>query len=431
MTRASVGLDEEPSTSDDASTAVPGACVGRQVASVVSSTEDPNRGAHVKIVDAAPFVVMVGERNQLLLRIETSDGLIGWGESGLSGRELAVMGAIEHYGQKLVGMDPMQRGAIWQELYRSQYFEGGRVLTAAISAIDIALHDVVGKALGIPVYELLGGRHRDHIRCFGTTSGSTSDEVVQNVVTLVDAGWTSIRIGALRADPDEDESIFEPRESIAVTAACVDRVRREVGPGPMIGVEYHHRLSVAEAAMFCQSVPSGTLDYVEEPIRAESPEAYAALRSMTLMPFAVGEEFSSKWAFLPFIERGLTQYVRLDICNIGGFTEAMKVAGWSEAHYLDLMPHNPCGPISTAASGHLAMASPNFAYLEIRESPTESKGFYDPDIFPTQPVLDGDRLLIDDTPGLGIEVDESRLSDDYVPVYPPRLARRDGGLTNW
>lgn len=385
----------------------------------------------MRIVDVTPIPVWVGQRNQLLVRIETSDGTVGWGESGLSSRELAVKSAVEHYRDKLVGMDPMRRGALWQELYRGQYFEGGRVLSAAISAIDIALHDVVGKVLGVPVYDLLGGRHRDYVQCFATTSASTGEQLVEDVVKLAEAGWPSIRCMALRADPDESPDVFEPRESIGTTAQWLQRARKAVGPKPMLGVEYHHRLTVAEAATFCQSLPGGTIDYVEEPIRAESPDAYSALRRLTEVPFAIGEEFSSKWAFLPFIERGLTQYVRLDICNVGGFTEAVKIAGWAEAHYIDLMPHNPLGPICSAASGHLAMASPNFAYLEIRESPTEDLGFYDAMIFPVQPAREDHRLLVDDTPGLGVEVDESALQKEFVYSSTPRLHRRDGALTNW
>ena len=121
---------------------------------------------------------------------------------------------------------------------------------------------------------------------------------------------------------------------------------------PIIGTDYHHRLSVAEAASFCQMMPPRTLDFVEEPIRDESPEAYEALRKLTPVPFAIGEEFSSKWQALPYIERGLTNFMRVDVCNIGGLTEAMKVAGWCEAHYIDLMPHNPLGSICVAATSH-------------------------------------------------------------------------------
>ena len=126
----------------------------------------------MKITAVKSFPVWVGHRNQMLVKVETDEGVFGWGESGLSGREKAVVGAVEHYAEFLRGRDPMQTGALWQEMYRSQYFEGGRVLQAAISAIDIALHDLKGKALGVPVYDLLGGKQRDHIPTFASTSAA-------------------------------------------------------------------------------------------------------------------------------------------------------------------------------------------------------------------------------------------------------------------
>jgi galactonate dehydratase len=150
------------------------------------------------------------------------------------------------------------------------------------------------------------------------------------------------------------------------------------------------------------------------------------------VPLAIGEEFSSKWSFVPFIERGLTDFVRVDICNVGGFTEAMKVAGWAEAHYIDLMPHNPLGPICTAATGHLCTAAANMAWMEIRLSSTEDLGFYDTEIFPVQQVIDGPRLIVSDAPGLGIEVDESKLSPVPAEMWnPQQLHRRDGSVQNW
>jgi galactonate dehydratase len=196
-------------------------------------------------------------------------------------------------------------------------------------------------------------------------------------------------------------------------------------------VDYHHRLSVAEAASFCQRMPRGTIDFLEEPIRDESPEAYASLRTMTDIPFAIGEEFASKWQFLPFIERGLTQFARIDVCNVGGLTESMKVAGWCEAHYIDLMPHNPLGAICTAATVHLAAAVSNFAWMESRTSPTENLGFSDPAYFPVQMQQDGPRLLVPNTPGLGVEFDETRASRQQFTIeHAPHLRRRDGSITN-
>ena len=279
----------------------------------------------MKITDIKSFPVWVGHRNQMVIKVETDEGIFGLGEAGLSGRELAVAGAVAHYREFLIGRDPMRAGALWQEMYRSQYFEGGRVLTAAISAIDMALYDIKGKALGVPVYQLLGGKQRDYIPCFATSSAPMGPKLVEEVQEMVHNGWNVIRIGAPMPANEEEMSLFEPRESIGFTAAWVNKVREAVGPAPVLGVEYHHRLNVAEAASFCQRMPAGTLDFLEEPIRDETPEAYETLRKMTGVPFAIGEEFSSKWAFLPYIERGLTNFARIDVCNVGGLTEAMKV----------------------------------------------------------------------------------------------------------
>jgi len=386
----------------------------------------------MKIVDIKAFPTWVGSRNQLVVKVETDAGLVGWGESGVSGRELAVVGAIRHYREFLLGKDPLRRGALWQEMYRSQYFEGGRVLTGAISAIDIALYDIAGKALDVPVYQLLGGKQRDFVPCFATTPAPLGPRLLEDVQLLLERGWSVIRTTPGHPDRDGDETLFEPRESIALTAEWLTRLRAAVGPAPVLGIDYHHRLSVAEAASFCQRMPRGTLDFLEEPIRAESPEAYAALRSMTDVPFAIGEEFASKWSFLPFIERGLTNFIRVDVCNIGGLTEAMKVAGWAEAHYIDLMPHNPLGPICTAATIHLAAAIPNFAWLEVRTSPTEQLGFDNSELFPVQPRLEGNRFPVSDRPGLGVEFDETKAAQQEFRFWEaPHLHRRDGSYTNW
>jgi galactonate dehydratase len=331
----------------------------------------------------------------------------------------------------------MRRGRIWQELYRSQYFEGGRVLLAAQSAIDIALHDIAGKALGVPVYQLLGGKQRDAIPCFATAAGGTGERAIESMKLLWEHGWRVIRAVPLLPEPAAPAT-FEPRESIGYTARWLARAREELGPELTLGVDYHHRLSVAEAASFCQRLPAGTLDFLEEPIRDEAPEAYAALRKLAGVPFAVGEEFSSKWQFLPYIERHLTDFARIDICNVGGFTEAMKVAGWAEAHYIDLMPHNPLGPVCTAATIHLAAAVPNFAWLEVRTTQAENlyqgaSGASDADIlFPVQPRLAGTTFAVPDAPGLGVELDEAAAAAQAWRFWEaPHWKRRDGSVTNW
>lgn len=382
-----------------------------------------------RIAAIEPLLARVGIRNQLLVKVTTEDGLIGWGESGLSSRERAVAAAISHFSDFLVGQDSRAIGRIWQESYRSQYFEGGRVLTAAMSAIDIALHDLLGKRLGVPVHQLLGGRQRDRIPTFASSTAQDLDQVMKEIRTLLDAGWDCVRTVPFGFDGGP---IYDPRKSLADTAEALIAIRREFGSGLVLGIDFHHRLSVAEAASFCQRLPAGTLDFLEEPIRQETPEAYAALRSMTEIPFAIGEEFSSKWDAGPYLEQGLTQFMRLDICNIGGFTEAMKVAGWCERHYVDLMPHNPLGPVCTAATTHLAAAVPNLAWVETRQSPVEALGFHDPDLFPQQVTMEGPVYLVPDTPGLGVEVDEAAIrKQEPKHVEPPHLRRPDGSVTNW
>ena len=195
----------------------------------------------------------------------------------------------------------------------------------------------------------------------------------------------------------------------------------------------HHRLSVAEAASFCQRMPSGTLDFLEEPIRDETPSAYRALRGMVDVPFAIGEEFASKWQFLPYIEGDLHQFNRIDVCNVGGLTEAMKVAGWSEAHYVDMMPHNPLGPVCTAATVHFSAAVANFAWLETRASPVERHlGLRRRRILSRSAATRGRALSVSDTPGLGVEVNEERVKKQSFRFWEaPHLKRRDGSVTNW
>ena len=384
----------------------------------------------MKITAIKPYAAWIGHRNQLIVKVETDEGVHGWGESGLSGREKAVVGAIEHYREFLLGRNAFDIGAIWQELYRSQYFEGGRVLQAAISAIDIALHDIKGKALGVPVYELLGGKQRDRIPTFASTSLPPGEAMLEQAKELMDRGWTTVRFFP---EGQNERDIFEPRESIGKTAKWMVKAREVLGDTVVLGIDYHHRLSVAEAASFCQKLPSGTLDFLEEPIRDETPEAYEALRKLTDVPFAIGEEFASKWQFLPYIERDIHQFNRIDICNVGGLTEAMKVAGWSEAHYVDMMPHNPLGPICTAATIHFGAAVANFAWLETRASPAENyMGQFNSPIFSTQPVLDGATYPVGDAPGLGIEVDEEAVkAQDFKFWEAPHLRRNDGSVTNW
>ncbi|AWW33068.1 mandelate racemase/muconate lactonizing enzyme family protein [Echinicola strongylocentroti] len=386
----------------------------------------------VKIENIICYPVKIGSGNQLLVKIELTNGVYGWGASGLSTREQAVIGAINHYKEFLVGKDPLRIEAAWQEMYRSQYFEGGRVLTAAISAIDLALYDIKGKLLQVPVFELLGGKQREHVECFASLRFKSRDELFEKADILLKAGWKVLRLAPAEYECSEDGRTFEPRESIGHLSEWVTALRKKVGNSVVIGIDYHHRLSVPETASFIHKMPAGTLDFIEEPIRDESPQAYHSLRQLINVPFAIGEEFSSKWQFLPYIESNLTQFIRLDVCNVGGLTESKKVAAMAEAHYIDLMPHNPLGPICTAASIHLAASCTNFNWLEEINTQTEQMGTNDPRIYTQQPLLKKNRYEVPEMVGLGVEVNEALLlEEEFRFLEVPHLRRRDGSFTNW
>ena len=384
----------------------------------------------MKITSVKHFALKTTFRNMFIVKIETDKGIDGVGEGGISGREMAMAGMMDHYARLLVGQDPRRIEHIWQRLYRGQYFEGGTIMAAAISAVDIALWDILGKSLGVPVYQLLGGKSRNFVQCYIQAGALNGSKCVEEAKQLVSQGWRHLRYDPGHQDPKADphqDAIYEPRESIEQSLHWLKEVRQAVGPEVRLLIDLHHRLSVAEAADFCRKVEPLDVMYVEEPIRSENPKAYATLRQMTTMPLAIGEEFSSKWAFRPFIEEGLVNFARVDICNVGGLTEAKKVAGWCETHYVDMVPHNPLGVVCTAASAHFNTAIPNFALQE------HAPGSVIPeDLFEGAPVFDGDRIVVSDRPGLGIQFHEEAAGDYGFRFWEgPHFSRRDGSFTNW
>lgn len=384
----------------------------------------------MKITDIKTYVFWLGFRNVCLVKVETDQGIHGWGESGLSGREKAVVGTIEHFKHFLVGQNALNISAMWQEMYRSQYFEGGRVLAAAISAVDIALYDVAGKYLNQPVYQLLGGKQRNRIPLFATSVKDFNPSLIDDLLALKAQGWQSIRVTTGEHGKAGSKSVFDPRKSLAKTAHWLTKAREAIGSEIMLGIDYHHRLTVGETVSFCQRMPTGTLDYLEEPIRDQSIQAYQNLRSMVDIPFAIGEELTSKWDFAPFVETALANYARIDICNAGGFTEAMKIAAMCESKYIDMMPHNPLSPICTAASVHYCAAIANMSWLEL--APYDGDLSEYDEIFTNRPKVTNNSFVVPDCVGLGIEVNEEKLNNQQFKFWePPRLIKPDGSYTNW
>jgi L-alanine-DL-glutamate epimerase-like enolase superfamily enzyme len=377
----------------------------------------------MKITDVTVYLAKEW-RTFCFVIIDTDEGIYGLGEAGLTGRELAVQGAIEHFKPLLIGQDPFRIEHIWQMLFRGGFFPAQRVLTAAIAAIDVALWDIKGKALGVPIYELLGGRVRDKVLTYNHNYGETIEELVDACQQSVDEGWKVVRWGFAH----QKGNVIEPRPAVLRAIKEFEAVRNAVGDEIEIALDVHTRINQADAIWLCQEAEQYRPFFIEDPLRVENAQTYRILRDRTTVPLAVGEQYSSKWEFRQIIEEDLMDYARIDLCICGGLTEAKKIAGWCETHYIDLAVHNPIGPVATSAFLHLCLSVPNFAVQELPRRP----GMSLPDVVLNQPQWEDGYLLPPTAPGLGIEFDR-----DAIQKYPfemqelPHLRRADGSVSNW
>ncbi|HYN89543.1 MAG TPA: mandelate racemase/muconate lactonizing enzyme family protein [Ardenticatenaceae bacterium] len=379
----------------------------------------------MKITAIEAYPVWGGHRNYLFVVVDTDEGLYGVGEAGITGRELAVIGAIEHFKPLLIGRDPARIEHLWQLLFRGGFFPAERILSAAISAVDIALWDIKGKALGVPIYELLGGRVRDRVICYPHNAGHMMEipPLIESCLESKEAGWKFVRWGL----PDAG-GVIEPRSAIRAAIEQFRAVREAVGDEIEIVFDAQTRLDLADALWLCQEAEPFRPFFVEDPLRSENPDSFKTLRPRTRVPLAAGEQFSSKWEFRQLIEEEWIDYARIDLCIAGGFTEAKKIAGWCETHYIQLAPHNPLGPVSTAACLQLCLACSNFGVLEQPVAP----GTVLADVVPAQPEWEDGYLLPPTRPGLGIEFDrEAAKRHPFRMTEPPHLRRLDGSVTNW
>jgi galactonate dehydratase len=377
----------------------------------------------MKITKVESFPVWGGGRNYFFVRVETDEGITGVGEAGLTWQERAVAGAVEQLGERLIGQDPFRVEHLWQVMFRGGFFPGGRVVCAAISAIDIALWDIMGKALNVPIYQLLGGLVRDRVVCYPHAGGRGPEELAENGRRLVSEGWKFIRFGV----PSAGE-ILDPSRAARQTVAQFAALREAVGEEIELIVDLHTRLDPADSVTLCRALEPYRPYFLEDPLRAESPAAFHALRRHVAAPLAAGEQFATKWEFRELIEEDLINYARVDLCIVGGISEARKIAGWCETHYIQMAPHNPLGPVSAAACLHLDLAVTNFGVQEMPRRP----GTALTDVCPVQIDWADGYLLPPGRPGLGVEFDpEAARAHPYQPSQGPLLRREDGAFTNW
>ena len=401
----------------------------RSAAVTIEATKD-EPSEHMKITAIKTFCCHGERRKYFIVKVETDAGIHGLGEVGIGNWGGAVDAAIKHLADIVVGADPFATERLWQRMFRAGFFPADKVYCCAISAIDIALWDIKGKALEMPVYRLLGGPVRDKVACYPHAQGRSAEELVANCQAAVAAGWRFLR-WHLPAEDEQGARVgrLEPRRAIADAVAQASAVREAVGDAVEICIDAHTRLDTARAIELCERLAPVRPFFIEDPLRSENPASYRTLARHVGTPIAAGEQWASKWAFREVVEEELVRYARIDLCIVGGLTEALKITHWCETHYIDIVPHNPLGPVSAAAGVALCMASTNVGVQEMPQAP----GSYATDLFPAQLDWADGFASCRDVPGLGVEFDEELAASRQAPLngWPPQLERPDGAFTNW
>ena len=347
----------------------------------------------------------------LLAQVHTDAGIIGLGESGAWGFLEASKAAIEKLGVYLVGQDPLRIEHHWQYMARFSHFRGAAIM-GAISAIDIALWDIAGKHFGVPVYQLLGGKTRDKARVYYHVFGDTKEKLIQGVKDAKSQGFTAVGHLTPFLDEDPDVPFFKTHaDKIRDAIETVGAYRDAVGNDVDLCIEIHRRLSPAEAIVLARGIEEFHPFFYEDPILPDNFDAMELVANNISIPIATGERLHSIHEFEMLLKRAAVQYVRPDVCLVGGISHAKKIAALAEAHYVGVVPHNPLSPVSTAACVQLAACIPNFA---IQELPT---GEHEPpksEIVKSALTCEDGFLIVPDAPGIGVE-----LAEGAAERHPP------------
>ena len=368
----------------------------------------------------------------LLLRLETADGTVGWGEPVVEGRAHTVRAAVEELlDNYLVGEDPAPIEDHWQTMYRGGFYRGGPVLMSAIAGIDQALWDIKGKQLGAPVYELLGGCARDRIRVYQWIGGDRPSEVADHAETKVDAGFTALKMNAT-AD-------IQRVDNPAAVDAAVNRlkeVREAVGDEVDVGVDFHGRVAKPMAKRLAAALEPYEPMFIEEPVLPEHNDALPDIAAHTTTPIATGERMYSRWDFKEVFEQGSVDVIQPDLSHAGGITEVRKIASMAEAYDVALAPHCPLGPVALASCIQVDACSPNALIqeqsLNIHYNETNDVLDYleDGAVFEYN---DG-YVSVPEGPGLGIKINEEYVreqAEKTVDWHNPVWRHEDGSVAEW
>ena len=364
----------------------------------------------------------------LFLRVETADGAVGWGEASLEGYAEAVDGALEALRDRFIGHDARRIEDIWQVAYRGGFYRGGPVLMSALAGLDQALWDLKGKALGVPAWELLGGKVRDRIRAYAWIGGDRPDEIGEAAGARREQGFDAVKMNATA----ELEWIGTPR----LFDEVVKRVEAAQSSGMDVGLDFHGRVHRPMAKQLARAVEPLGLLFIEEPLLSENPEGLANLAAMTSTPIALGERLYSRWDFKPFFESGAVDIIQPDLSHAGGLLECRKIAAMAEAYDIAVAPHCPLGPLALASCLQLAACTPNVAIQEMSLGIHYNVG-HDLLSFVTDPEVlspvEG-HLAIPDKPGLGVTIDEQAVREVHKDRHRwrnPVWRHKDGNFAEW
>lgn len=358
-----------------------------------------------------------------IVEIQTDGGIVGIGEGG-------SRDTIEQLAQMMIGENPFRIEHIWQNLYRGMFYPPGREKLHAQGALDMALWDIKGKALGVPVYELLGGATREYIECYATgfraSKAKTEEGRAQD---CIEAGLRAYRIGPTGGNGEDP---FDFYDNAKKTIDFCKRIDTAVGGGGKWAVDLHTRFDTTEGIKICRALESTEPYFVEDVVRSENQDLYRTVRQMTTVPLAVGEQFGDRWDNNELIEKHLIDYARVTLPNAGGISEFRKIASMCETHYVGMIPHFT-GPLATATLVHaLGSSSPNRALMELGGGEPERPPYFNDDLVDFRKG----KLYLNPAPGLGVKFDLKKATfvlevAENTKFPHPILKSPDGAIHNW
>ena len=380
------------------------------------------RSRQVKITAVKTFVVFVYRTNFVFVKLETDSGIHGWGEATLEYREPTVVAAIHDLESLLVGMDPHRIEDFRFRAYRDAYWRGGPVLMSAISGVEMALWDIKGKSLGVPVWQLLGGKVRDAVPVYMNgwfSPAKTPEEFAEKALEL-----RRLKMPGCKWDPFGKAWLPISKRDLDRAIRCVELVSEAAGDEVELYIEAHGRFDVPTAVRIGKRLEEFDIRWFEEPLPPQNNEGLREVKTRVRVPISAGERIYNRYEYRQFFELGCADYIQPDISHAGGLMELRMLGAEAEARHIGFAPHNPSGPVANAATLQLAACVPNFVVLEMMMTDVP----YRRELCNEQLLLRNGMMTIPDRPGLGIELDERELLRH--PYRRTELRHYRGDLTN-